>query len=33
MDIEYKYKGSILNPLKSLGFFARKPVTDRKSVV
>ena len=28
MDIEYKYKGSILNPLKSLGFFARKPVTE-----
>ena len=27
-DIEYKYKGSILNPLKSLGFFARKPVTE-----
>jgi len=27
-DIPYKYKGSILNPLKSLGFFARKPVTE-----
>ncbi|MEN8107141.1 MAG: FAD-dependent oxidoreductase [Pseudomonadota bacterium] len=26
-DIPYKYKGSILNPLKTLGFFARKPVT------
>jgi len=27
-DIPYKYKGSILNPLKNLGFFARKPVTE-----
>jgi glutamate synthase (NADPH/NADH) small chain len=27
-DIPYKYKGSILNPLKALGFFARKPVTE-----
>jgi len=27
-DIEYKNKGSILNPLKTLGFFARKPVTE-----
>ena len=27
-DISYKYKGSILNPLKNLGFFARKPVTE-----
>jgi glutamate synthase (NADPH/NADH) small chain len=26
-DIEYKSKGSILNPLKNLSFFARKPVT------
>jgi glutamate synthase (NADPH/NADH) small chain len=26
-NIEYKSKGSILNPLKSLSFFARKPVT------
>ena len=26
-DIEYKDKGSILNPLKSWQFFARKPVT------
>ena len=27
-DIEYKDKGSILSPLKTLGFFARKPVTE-----
>ncbi|EGV50827.1 FAD-dependent oxidoreductase [endosymbiont of Riftia pachyptila] len=27
-DIDYKDKGSILNPLKSLQFFARKPVTE-----
>ncbi len=27
-DIDYKEKGSILNPLKSLQFFARKPVTE-----
>jgi len=27
-DIPYKDKGSILRPLKSLGFFARKPVTE-----
>jgi glutamate synthase (NADPH/NADH) small chain len=27
-DIPYKYKGSILNPLKNLGFFARKPITE-----
>lgn len=27
-DISYSYKGSILNPLKNLGFFARKPVTE-----
>ena len=27
-DISYKDKGSILGPLKSLGFFARKPVTE-----
>jgi glutamate synthase (NADPH/NADH) small chain len=26
-DIDYKDKGSILNPLKNLAFFARKPVT------
>jgi glutamate synthase (NADPH/NADH) small chain len=26
-DIDYKKKGSILNPLKSLSFFGRKPVT------
>ena len=28
-DIPYKDKGSILGPLKSLGFFARKAVTER----
>ena len=27
-NIPYKYQGSILNPLKALGFFARKPVTE-----
>ena len=27
-DIKYEDKGSILNPLKSLQFFARKPVTE-----
>ncbi len=27
-DIKYKDKGSILNPLKTLQFFARKPVTE-----
>jgi glutamate synthase (NADPH/NADH) small chain len=27
-DIPYKYQGSILNPLKNLGFFARKAVTE-----
>jgi len=27
-DIPYKYQGSILNPLRNLGFFARKPVTE-----
>ena len=27
-DIDYKSKGSILNPLKGLSFFARKPVTE-----
>ena len=27
-DIPYKYKGSILNPLRNLGFFSRKPVTE-----
>ncbi|MBL3601578.1 MAG: FAD-dependent oxidoreductase [gamma proteobacterium endosymbiont of Lamellibrachia anaximandri] len=27
-DIDYKDKGSILNPFKSLQFFARKPVTE-----
>lgn len=27
-DIPYKEKGSILHPLKTLGFFARKPVTE-----
>jgi len=27
-NIPYDYKGSILNPLKNLGFFARKPVTE-----
>lgn len=27
-NIPYSYKGSILNPLKNLGFFARKPVTE-----
>ena len=27
-DIPYKDKGSILRPLKALGFFARKPVTE-----
>ncbi|TCJ18930.1 4Fe-4S dicluster domain-containing protein [Parasulfuritortus cantonensis] len=26
-DIDYKAKGSILNPLRTLSFFARKPVT------
>jgi glutamate synthase (NADPH/NADH) small chain len=28
-DIEYKDKGSILNPLRALSFFARKPVTEK----
>ena len=27
-DIPYKYQGSILNPLRNLGFFSRKPVTE-----
>ena len=27
-DIRYKDKGSILNPLKNLQFFGRKPVTE-----
>jgi glutamate synthase (NADPH/NADH) small chain len=28
-DIDYKDKGSILNPLRALSFFARKPVTEK----
>ncbi len=28
-DIDYSDKGSLLNPLKSLRFFARKPVTEK----
>lgn len=28
-DIKYSSKGSVLNPLKSLAFFARKPVTEK----
>jgi len=27
-DIDYQSKGSVLNPLKSISFFARKPVTE-----
>ena len=27
-DIDYKNRGSILNPLRSLSFFGRKPVTE-----
>ena len=28
-DIEYKDKGSILNPLRALAFFGRKPITEK----
>ena len=28
-DIDYNSNGSVLNPLKALSFFAKKPVTEK----